>query len=126
VQKLQEAENKPNKQTRNDSPPQQQRVAPNRMLGLELSALSDELRRRYKFKEGLKGLIVTAVDPGSSAAEQNIEAGLIVVEVSGEPVGSTAELQKRVEVLKKAGKRSALLLLMNAGGEQRFVAVAIP
>jgi serine protease Do len=126
VQKLQEAENKPNKQTRNDSPPQQQRVAPNRMLGLELSALSDELRRRYKFKEGLKGLIVTAVDPGSNAAEQNIEAGLIVVEVSGEPVGSTAELQKRVEVLKKAGKRSALLLLMNAGGEQRFVAVAIP
>jgi hypothetical protein len=31
-----------------------------------------------------------------------------------------------VDVLKKAGKRSALLLLMNAGGEQRFVAVVIP
>ena len=126
VQKLQEAENKPKQQTRNELPQQQQRVAPNRMLGLELSALSEELRRRYKLKESLRGLIVTAVDPDSNAAEQNIEAGLVVVEVSGEAVTSTAEVQKRVEALKKAGKKSALLLLITPAGEQRFVAVAIP
>ena len=37
-----------------------------------------------------------------------------------------AELLKQIEALKKAGKKSALLLLINAGGEQRFVAVSIP
>lgn len=127
VQKLQETENKPKQQTRNDPPPpQQQRVAPNRMLGLELSVLNDELRRRYKLKDGLKGLVVTGVDPDSSAAEQNIAAGLVVAEVSGEAVSSAAELQKRIEALKKAGRKSVLLLLIAPGGEQRFVAVAIP
>ncbi len=125
VQKLQEAENKPKQQTRNEVQ-QPKRVAPNRMLGLELSVLNEDLRRRYKLKEAIKGLVVTAVDPDSNAAEQNIEAGLVVVEVSGEPIANAAELQKRVEALKKAGKKSALLLLMTPGGEQRFVAVAIP
>jgi serine protease Do len=125
VQKLQEAENKPKQQTRNEVQ-QPKRVAPNRMLGLELSVLNEELRRRYKLKEAIKGLVVTAVDPDSNAAEQNIEAGLVVVEVSGEPITNATELQKRVEALKKAGKKSALLLLLTPSGEQRFVAVAIP
>jgi hypothetical protein len=35
-------------------------------------------------------------------------------------------MRNRVEVLKKAGKKSALLLLVNPDGEQRFVAVSIP
>jgi serine protease Do len=70
--------------------------------------------------------VVTGVDPESNAAEQNIEAGLVLIEVSGEPVATAAEMRTRVEDLKKAGKKSALLLLVNPGGEQRFVAVAIP
>ncbi len=127
VAKLAEPDKKPNKQT-SVQPQQQpsQKAAQNRTLGLELTALNEELRRRYRLKNDLKGLVVTGVDPDSSAAEQNVEAGVILVEVSGEAVASTADMRSRVEALKKAGKKSALLLLVNPGGEQRFVAVAIP
>lgn len=127
VAKLVEPDKKPNRQTKAE--PQQQppqRAAANRPLGLELSALNEDLRRRYRLKESVKGLVVTGVDPESSAAEQNIEAGLVLVEVSGERVATAAEMRTRVELLKKAGKKSALLLLVNPGGEQRFVAVTIP
>jgi hypothetical protein len=34
-------------------------------------------------------------------------------------------MRARIDALKKAGKKSALLLLLNPGGEQRFVAVPI-
>lgn len=88
--------------------------------------LSEELRRRYKLREAIKGLVVTSVDPGSNAADQNVQAGVVLLEVSGEPVTTAAELRTRVDALKKAGKKSALLLLLTPGGEQRFVAVAIP
>jgi serine protease Do len=129
VAKLAEPDKKPNRQTSiepRQQQPKQKAAVQNRPLGLELSVLSEELRRRYKLKESLKGLVVTAVDPESSAAEQNVEAGVILVEVSGEPVASTADMRARIEALKKSGKKSALLLLVNPGGEQRFVAVAIP
>jgi serine protease Do len=126
VAKLAEPDKKPNRQTKVEPQQPPQRSAANRPLGLELSALNEDLRRRYRLKESVKGLVVTGVDPESNAAEQNIEAGLVLIEVSGEPVATAAEMRTRVEDLKKAGKKSALLLLVNPGGEQRFVAVAIP
>jgi serine protease Do len=127
VAKLAGSDKKPNRQTKAEPAPlQKQRQAQNRPLGLELSVVSEELRRRYKLKESLKGLVVTNVDPESNAAEQNVQAGVVLLEVSGEPVTTAAEMRTRVDALKKAGKKSALLLLLVPGGEQRFVAVAIP
>jgi len=127
VAKLAEPEKKPSRQTKAEPEPQaKQKQTQNRPLGLELSVLSEELRRRYKLREAIKGLVVTSVDPGSNAADQNVQAGVVLLEVSGEPVTTAAELRTRVDALKKAGKKSALLLLLTPGGEQRFVAVAIP
>jgi serine protease Do len=126
VAKLADTDKKTNRQTKVEpQQPQKSKQAQNRPLGLELSALSDELRRRYKLKENLKGLVVTGVDPESNAADQNVQAGVVLVEVSGEAVTTAAEMRTRVDALKKAGKKSALLLLVNPGGEQRFVAVEI-
>ncbi|MBX3521849.1 MAG: Do family serine endopeptidase [Xanthobacteraceae bacterium] len=127
VEKLVEPDKIPKRQTNAQPQPQpKQNAALARTLGLDVNALNDELRRRYKFSGNRKGLVITSVDPESNAAEQNIEAGLLLAEVSGEPVGTALELRNRVEVLKKAGKKSALLLIVNPDGEQRFVAVAIP
>jgi serine protease Do len=127
VAKLADPDKKPSKQTKVEpEPKQKQKQAQNRPLGLELAAVSEDLRRRYRLRENLKGLVVTNVDPDSNAADQNVQAGVVLLEVSGEPVTTAAEMRARVEALKKAGKKSALLLLLNPNGEQRFVAVAIP
>lgn len=127
VAKLADPDKKSSKQTKVEpEPKQKQRQVQNRPLGLELSAVSEELRRRYRLRENLKGLVVTNVDPDSNAADQNVQAGVVLLEVSGEPVTTAAEMRARVDALKKAGKKSALLLLLTPNGEQRFVAVAIP
>ena len=127
VAKLAEPDKKSNRQTKAEPEPlQKSRQTQNRPLGLELSAVSEELRRRYRLNPDTKGLVITAVDPDSNAAEQNVQAGVVLLQVSGEPVTTIAEMRARLEALKKAGKKSALLLLFAPGGEQKFVAVAIP
>jgi serine protease Do len=127
VAKLAETDKKPSKQTKAEpDPKQKQKQTQSRPLGLELAAVSEELRRRYRLRENLKGLVVTNVDPDSNAADQNVQAGVVLLEVSGEPVTTAAEMRARVDALKKAGRKSALLLLLTPGGDQRFVAVAIP
>ncbi|WP_244494967.1 Do family serine endopeptidase [Bosea sp. Root483D1] len=94
-------------------------------LGLEFSAQSEELRKRYSIKDGLKGVIITKVDSNSNAADKRILVGELVVEVGQEPVNSPDDVTKRLDALKKEGKKSALLLVSNAQGEVRFVAVTM-
>jgi serine protease Do len=94
-------------------------------LGLELSNLSDDLRRRYKIKDGVKGVLVTGVDAGSAAADKRLGAGDVIVEVAQESVATAADVQNKIEQMKKDGRKSALLLVSNADGEVRFVALTI-
>ena len=94
-------------------------------LGLDLATLSKDLRTRYKIKETVKGVIVTGVDTGSDAAEKRLSAGDVIVEVAQESVANAADIKKRVDQLKKDGKKSVLLLVSNAEGELRFVALGV-
>lgn len=94
-------------------------------LGLDLAALNKDLRTRYKIKDSVKGVVVTNVDANSDAAEKRLSAGDVIVEVAQEAVSSGADIQKRVDQLKKDGKKSVLLLVSNADGELRFVALSV-
>ena len=94
-------------------------------LGLDLAALSKDLRTKYKIKDSVKGVIVTGVDGNSDAAEKRLSAGDVIVEVAQEAVANAADIKKRVDQLKKDGKKSVLLLVSNGEGELRFVALSV-
>lgn len=94
-------------------------------LGLDLTALTKESRARFKIKDSVKGVLITDVDGGSDAAEKRLSAGDVIVEVARDAVSSAADVKKRVDQLKKEGKKSVLLLISNAEGELRFVAVSL-
>lgn len=97
----------------------------NSALGLDLSSITDEVRRRFNIKDSVKGVVITRIDPDSAAAEKPIRPGDVLVEVGQEVVSSPADVTKRVDALKKDGRKSALLLLSSPQGEVRFVAVTI-
>ena len=105
--------------------PQDDKSVVKKTLGLDLANLTDELRKRHKIKDSVKGVVVTGVDPGSSAAEKRLSAGDVIVEVAQEPVTSADAVQKRIDQLKKEGRKSALLLVANTEGELRFVALSL-
>ena len=94
-------------------------------LGLDLAVLSKDLRTKYKIKDSVKGVIVTGVDGNSDAAEKRLSAGDVIVEVAQEAVANAADIKKRVDQLKKDGKKSVLLLVSNGDGELRFVALSV-
>jgi serine protease Do len=99
--------------------------ATQKALGLDLSALSKDLRSKFKIKDSVKGVLITGVDGTSDAAEKRLSAGDVIVEVAQEAVSSAADIKKRVDQLKKDGKKSVLLLVSNADGELRFVALSV-
>jgi serine protease Do len=107
-----------------ETPPQEKTVV-QKTLGLNLANMTDELRKRYKIKETVKGIVITGVDGSSPAADKRLNAGDVVVEVSQEPVADADALQKRVDQLKKDGRQRVLLTIANPDGEIRFVALSL-
>ena len=96
-----------------------------RTLGLELANITDSLRREHKLKGDVKGVLITGVDPKSAAAEKRIAPGMVIAEVQQEPVASAAELQARLDKLKKDGKKSVVLLIISKDGDPSFVALSL-
>ena len=94
-------------------------------LGMEFSALSDEVRKKFKIKDSIKGVVVTNVDANSPAADKRMQAGEVIVEINQETVSAPGDIAKKMAALKDSGKKSALLLVATPTGEVRFVALAV-
>jgi len=109
-----------------DATPEQKSVV-QKTLGLELSSLSDDLRKKFKIRDNVKGVVVTGIDPSvdNSAPDKRLSPGDVIVEVQYEAVGNPADLKTRVDALKAQGKKVAVLLVANADGETRFVALSL-
>jgi serine protease Do len=70
------------------------------------------------------GLVVTAVEPDSAAAERGIEAGDVILAVNAQEVKSAAELQKAVGAATEAGRKSVLVQIKRDDAS-RFVALPV-
>ena len=96
------------------------------VLGMTFMGLTAASRQKYAIAESVaSGLVITDIASGSPASEKRLQAGEILVEINQEPVKQPADASKRIEALKTDGKKSALLLVANAQGEVRFVALPI-
>ena len=100
-------------------------LASQRVLGLDLAIMNQDLRARYKIKDSINGLVITGVDKTASAAQQGLSPGDVVLEVARQAVSSVAEVNQVIEQLKKDGKKAVLLMVANQFGESRFIALTI-
>jgi serine protease Do len=94
-------------------------------LGIDLANMSDDLRKKYKIKDTVKGVVILGVDAGSPAADKRLNAGDTIVEIAQEAVANADDFQAKIDKLKNDGRRTALLLVASAEGELRFVALAL-
>ena len=94
-------------------------------LGLDLANLTDTLRKKHRIKNSVKGVLITAVDPNSAAADKHLMPGMVIAEVQQQQVSTATELEERIGQLKKGGKKSVVLLVMSPDGDPSFVALAL-
>jgi serine protease Do len=73
---------------------------------------------------GDKGVVVTAVEPDGPAAEQGLQTGNVILEVSGKPVGNASEVRNALSEAKSQGKHQ-ILMRVKIGDATRFVALPL-
>jgi len=93
-------------------------------LGLTLGKVSDQLREKYGLGDNVKGVVVTKVTPNSPAAEKQLQAGDVILEVDQKPVTTPQEVAEIVAKLQAQKKRS-VLLFVERQGDPRFAALRL-
>lgn len=91
-------------------------------LGVTVAALTDDMRERFELPGETKGVVITEVSEGSTAGEENLRPGDVIVEVGQEEVNSPPEVTAKVNEAKDEDKKSVLLLI-DRKGDLRFVAL---
>ena len=95
------------------------------LLGLTLAPLTEELRQRFGIDKKVRGVVILEVDPQSVAAQRQIRAGDVVVEVAQEAVAALDQLDKRIEAIRQTGRSVVLLGIADPKGDFRFVTLTL-
>jgi serine protease Do len=89
--------------------------------GLALQNIPPEQRRTMNLPAE-DGVLVTAIVPGSPAANANIQAGDVILQVNRAPVSSVQNMKD--EIAKSKGDKPLLLLLRRADGSTSYAALS--
>ena len=90
-----------------------------RNLGISVQNLTEELAKSFGF-EGENGIVVSAVEPGSPAAQADVKEGDLIKEVNREKINNIKEFR---EALKNTEEGKDILLLLRRGMHTRFVII---
>jgi serine protease Do len=89
-------------------------------LGMTVQTLTPEIAENLGIDRSLKGVVVTQVDPGGSAADAGLRRGDVILEVNRQPVKDAEAYRKAV---KAVGKGKSVLFLVRRGDNTIFLAV---
>jgi serine protease Do len=105
-----------------DPEPEKGQIAsPEKDIGVSIVALTAASARRYGLRT-TEGLLITEVRRGSEADRENLQAGMIILEVNRKKVATVRDFE---DILKKTAAGDEVILLVRQeadGGSQDFIA----
>jgi serine protease Do len=109
------------------TPPQDETSAPvtEGLIGVELSALDEANRASFSIADGVEGVLITRVLPGSKAESKGLKVGEVIVEVAQEFMKSPQQVAEKLTSIKGEGRRSGYLMIADKDGNLRLVAVPL-
>ena len=89
------------------------------MTGVQVDQLTDDIRQQLGLGPEVKGVVITDVPDGSSAANAGLERGDVIEQVNRHPVSSVSDYQRLI----RGARNESVVLLINRGGQTQFVVV---
>ncbi len=94
-------------------------------LGITLQPLTAELRAQLKLAETVKGVVIAGISPGSDAATNGLQRGDIILQINQQPTTTPAEAAAAVEVARKAGRDTVLMLVQRGSNPPRYIGIKL-
>lgn len=124
--RLEDGEQLASASSSNDETEEAEEASSVEMYGMTLSELTDETREEFEIGESVDaGVVISAVEGNSAAANKGVMSGQVIVEIAQEAVKNPKEVESAIENLKKENRRNALLMIADKDGNLRFVTIRI-
>ncbi|MFT6460768.1 MAG: serine protease Do [Maricaulis maris] len=94
------------------------------VFGMSMAPLAEEDREVRGLGAEVSGVVVDEIEPGSEAARKGVQVGDIILEAGGNSVADAEALRAIADEAREDG-RSAILLLVEGRGGQRYVALQL-
>lgn len=88
--------------------------------GVQVENLTSDITQQLNLPPGTRGVVITRVDPDSTAAETGLQRGDVIQEVNRKPVNNVEQFRAAV----RAAANQPLLLLINRGGSSSYVVIS--
>jgi serine protease Do len=81
-------------------------------LGLSLVIIAAGDRAKYGLEDGLSGVLVSGVVPGSDAARRGMAEGDVILRVQDKPIAVPADVRASIDAEREAKHRFVMLLVL--------------
>jgi len=95
------------------------------IVGFTLKPTDKQLRDKFNIPNSVNGVVISDIKPMSEAEKKGLMVGNVIVEINQQAVSEPQEIIDIIEKAQKNGRKSVLLLI-NASGNVRFVALRLP
>jgi serine protease Do len=92
----------------NAAPAQQTQPNSGGLKGVQVQALTSDLAQRMQVPSGVHGVVITSVDPDSTAAAANLDRGSVIEEINHKPITSVDSYRQAISA---AGNQPMLMLV---------------
>ena len=100
-----------------------QRPQKEEILGMSISSLTEELRRRYNIGDQVEGVVVVEVARNSSASRKGIRPGDVIVRVGNRQVRGVEDVRMEIEAVR--GQERPILFTIVREGLVLFLALPL-
>jgi len=88
------------------------------LSGVSVQDLDSETARQFRVPANTQGVVVTDINPSSTAADSGLQPGDVIQQVNRQPVKNTADFDRAM-----SASKDETLLLVNRQGTTMYVAV---
>lgn len=89
------------------------------LSGIRVENLTPDLAQRYRLPAETRGVLITEVDPGSNAAAAGLARGMVIEEISRQPINNMNDFNSALQKL--GNKKSVLLSIVTQRGSAYVV-----
>jgi serine protease Do len=90
-------------------------------LGMEIDNLTDDLSKQLGYTQGEKGVVITKIKPGSTAAMAGLRPGFLIQAVNHKKVTNVEEFNEALD----QPENNRILLLVRQGNVTRFYSIKV-
>ena len=90
------------------------------MEGLQVEGLTPDIAQQLNLPAGTRGVVITRVDPNSTAGEAGLQRGDVIQEVNRKSVANVEQFRAAI----RGAGNQPLLLLLNRGGSTSYVVIS--